>query len=82
MKIECTPKEIADFVTELQSRLSKFETTVKLSDEDLSYLKEHLTSTLSRKPTLYIAKDNEEYFTLNRNKAKLDLCGNPFIAHF
>lgn len=82
MKIECTPKEIVDFVTELQSRLSKFEANVKLTEEDLDYLKEYLTSTLSRKPTLYIAKDNEEYFTLDRNKAKLDLCGNPFIAHF
>lgn len=81
MKIECTPKEITDFVTELQIRLSKFETTVKLTEKDLDYLKEYLTLT-NQKSTLYIAKDNEEYFTLDRNKAKLDLCGNPFIAHF
>jgi len=74
MKIECTPKEIADFVVELQSRLSKFEANVKLSDEDMKYL-------TSQMPILYIAKENEEFLTLDRNKAKLDLCGNPFIAH-
>lgn len=69
MKIECTPTELTDFVTEVQSRLNKFETIVKLDE-------------VEKHPTLYVAKDNEEYFTLDRNKAKLDLCGCPFIVHF
>lgn len=49
MRIEGTPKEIADFMTELQSRLNKFETTVKLDDEKLNHWKGQVTSTSRHK---------------------------------
>lgn len=44
MKIEGTPKEIAELVTELQTRLTEFNCTVKMDDEDLEELKNTVIS--------------------------------------
>lgn len=42
MKIEGTPKEIAELVTELQTRLIEFNCTIELNDEDAEKIKESL----------------------------------------
>lgn len=44
MKIEGTPEEIAELVTELQTRLMEFNCTVELDDEDVEKIKENLQS--------------------------------------
>jgi hypothetical protein len=44
MKIECTPKEAANFIEELRSRLKEFDMTIKLADGDLELLQEAVTS--------------------------------------
>lgn len=40
MKIEGTPEEIAELVTELQTRLMEFDCTVESDDEDVEELKQ------------------------------------------
>lgn len=44
MKIECTPKEAADLIEELRSRLKEFDMTLKLDSDDLELLQEAVTS--------------------------------------
>ncbi len=44
MKIEGTPKEIAELVTELQTRLMEFNCTVELDDEEVEKIKENVQS--------------------------------------
>jgi molecular chaperone DnaK (HSP70) len=42
VKIECTPKEAADFIEELRNRLKEFK--MVLSEEDLEEIQEMITS--------------------------------------
>ena len=114
MKIEGTPKEIADFVVEIQNRLLDITEVKRLQIQELRKIADYygfdddkdLKDKLERKekelgirhdrpshaewhgrvynvhpPKLYVAKDNDEYFTLDKDKAKVDSCGNRFIAH-
>lgn len=96
MKIECTPKEAADFIEELRSRLKKIDMTIKLGDSDLEFLQEAVTSVEdhSNLPNIYFCDRNKnvecphrnmccvcDKTTLNREHAKLDACGHPFLVH-
>ncbi len=97
MKIECTPKEAADFIEELRSRLKGFDMTIKLADGDLELFQEVVASaeSPSNSPHVYFCDRNKnidcphrnmccvcDKTTLNRDCAKLDSCGNPFLVHY
>ncbi len=45
MKIECTPKEAADLIEELRSRLKEFDMTLKLDSDDLEFIQNETTPT-------------------------------------
>lgn len=45
MKIECTPKEAADLIEELRSRLKEFDMTLKLDRDDLEFVQNETTPT-------------------------------------
>lgn len=45
MKIECTPKEAADLIEELRSRLREFDMTLKLDRDDLEFVQNETTPT-------------------------------------
>lgn len=89
MKIEGTPKEIAELVTELQTRLMEFNCTVKMDDEDLEELKQKASN-----PTVYVCDRTKniecqhknmcsicDKTTLDKRYARLDKCGNPLTVH-
>lgn len=96
MKIECTPKEAADFIDKLRSQLKESNMTIKLGDSDLGVLQEAVTSVenISHSPTVYFCDRNKniecphrnmccvcDKTTLNRDHARLDACGHPFLVH-
>lgn len=96
VKIECTPKEAADFIDELRSQPKKSNMTIKLGDSDLIALQEAVASVenTSHSPTVYFCDRSKnvecphrnmccvcDKTTLNRDYAKLDDCGHPFLVH-
>lgn len=84
MKIECTAKEIANLVTELQNRLIEFNCRLEIDDNEME-----------NKSSIYFcdkAKNIECSYkkmcslcdgtTTNKKYAKLDTCGNPLKVYY
>lgn len=90
MKIEGTPEEIAELVTELQTRLMEFDCSLEIDDDSSEKLKEKVSES-----TVYVCDRNKniecphknmcsicDRTTLDKKYARLDKCGNPLTVHY